>query len=261
MTPADSFGEKLAAYKELQNMPWGRLRYTLASANLKRHITGTALTILDAGGGNGVEAIPFALQGHSVALLDCSAEMLTEARRKAEASNIVEFVNFYQGNIASIPTLFPEPQFDVILCHNVVEYLGDLDTSLKAICHPLKCKGFISVIVTNRYSEPYRQVLQELNLQAAYASLDTTFILSKIFAASRKAYTPDELRGSLEEIGCSVVGQYGIRCVNDYIANNEIKNDPVFFAELEKLEYALSDRYPYYLLARFIHIIAQRVAS
>jgi S-adenosylmethionine-dependent methyltransferase len=259
--PADSFEERLTTYTEHQNKPWGRLRYTLASANLKRHISGAALTILDAGGGNGVEAIPLALQGHSVALLDCSAEMLAEARHMAKASNIVGSLSYHQDSIASIPTLFPDPQFDVILCHNVVEYLGDLDTALEAICHPLKSRGFISVIVANRYSEPYRLALQESNPQAACSSLDSTFIASKIFGAARQAYAPDELCRSLEEAGCSVVGQYGIRCVNDYIADNEIKNDPSFLAELEKLEYALSDRHPYWLLARFIHIIAQRVAS
>lgn len=261
MTPTDPFQKRLTTYKAHQTKPWGRLRYALASTNLKRHISGAALSILDAGGGNGVEAIPLALQGHSVALLDSSADMLAEARRIAEASNIVGSLSFHQDSVASIPTLFPEPQFDVILCHNVVEYLGDLETSLEAICHPLKSSGLISVIVANRYSEPYRLVLQEGNPQAACASLDTTYIASQIFGSARKAYTPDELCRSLEETGCSVVGQYGIRCVNDYIADNEIKNDPVFFAELEKLERALSDRYPYCSLARFIHIIAQRGAS
>jgi S-adenosylmethionine-dependent methyltransferase len=261
MTSDDSFGEKLAAYQELQNMPWGKLRYMLAAANLKRHIAGTALSILDAGCGNGFEAIPFALQGHSIALLDWSAEMLAEAHRRAENSNIVESITFHRGDIASIPTMFPGPQFDVVLCHNVVEYLDDLNTSLEAIGYPLKHNGFVSLIAVNRYSEPYFQALQELDLQAAYASLDSAFLRSKTFAAPRRGYTTDELRRSIEGIGCSVVGQYGIRCVNDYISNNELKNDPVFFAELGRLEYLLSDRYPYYLLARFIHIIAQRVVS
>jgi hypothetical protein len=60
-------------------------------------------------------------------------------------------------------------------------------------------------------------------------------------------------------MGCSIVAQYGIRCVNDYIPNNDIKNDPVFFAEIEKLEYAMSDKFPYYLVARSFHIVAQKV--
>lgn len=76
MTGSDAFEKKLAFFKEHQNTPWSKLRHNIASANLKRHINSKALTILDAGGGNGLEAIALAQQGHKVVLLDYSAEML-----------------------------------------------------------------------------------------------------------------------------------------------------------------------------------------
>ncbi len=50
----------------------------------------------------------------------------------------------------------------------------------------------------------------------------------------------------------------GLRCVCDYIPDNDIKNDPAFFAQLERLEYALRDKYPYNLLARYCQVIAQK---
>jgi S-adenosylmethionine-dependent methyltransferase len=55
-----------------------------------------------------------------------------------------------------------------------------------------------------------------------------------------------------------VLGHYGIRCISDYLADNTRKFDPVFFADLERLEYAMSDKNPYRLIARFVHFIAQR---
>ena len=48
-----------------------------------------------------------------------------------------------------------------------------------------------------------------------------------------KAYAAEDLRAPLQKTGCSIVGKYGIRCVNDYIPDNEIKTDPQFFAEME----------------------------
>lgn len=54
------------------------------------------------------------------------------------------------------------------------------------------------------------------------------------------------------------MGEYGVRYVCDYIPNNDIKRDPSFFSELERLELAMSDRYPYYLLARLFQIIARK---
>ena len=76
-----------------------------------------------------------------------------------------------------------------------------------------------------------------------------------------RAYAADDMRQPLEDAGCSPVGQYGVRCVCDYIPDNDIKGDPTFFAQLERLEYAMSDRYPYYLLARFFQIIARKALA
>ncbi len=259
MTGSDAFEKKLAFFKEHQNTPWSKLRHNIASANLKRHINSKALTILDAGGGNGLEAIALAQQGHKVVLLDYSAEMLGEARTNVQNNRVIEAIEFYEGDVCSIPRLFPKAKFDVVLCHNVLQYVDNLDTALQALSHAVKARGFISIICVNRYSESYRLVLQELNLPAAYAALDTDVIVSMVFGVPMKAYAAEDLRAPLRKIGCSIVGQYGIRCVNDYIPDNEIKTDPQFFAEMEKLEYAMSDKFPYYLVARSFHIIAQKV--
>jgi S-adenosylmethionine-dependent methyltransferase len=253
------FEKKIAFFKEHQNTPWSRLRYNITSANLKHHINSKALTILDAGSGNGLEAIVLAQQGHRVVLLDYSAEMLAEARTNTQNSRLVEGIEFYEGDVCSIPQLFPKTTFDVVLCHNVLQYVDNLDTALQALSHAVKPQGFISIICVNRYSESYRLALQELNLPAAYAALDTNVIVSKVFDVPMKAYAAEDLRAPLQKMGCSIVAQYGIRCVNDYIPNNDIKNDPVFFAEIEKLEYAMSDKFPYYLVARSFHIVAQKV--
>ena len=255
------FGDKLSAFKELQDAPWGRLRYTVGLANLQRHLSGQPLCILDAGGGNGVEAIPLAAQGHSVTLLDLTGEMLAEARRNAEASGVAERMAFYQADLAAIPDIFPVAQFDLVLCHNVLQYAGDLGAATAAVCHPLRPGGLISVICVNRYSEPYRQALMQLDLDAAYASLDAKTVFAYTFGVPVQAYVAEDLYGPLEQAGCSVIGQYGVRCVNDYIFDNNLKSGPAFFACLERLELALTDRYPYYLLARFFQLIARKKAD
>jgi len=79
MTTADTFDTHISAWKNWQQAPWGRLRYTIASANLCDHISNTPLRVLDVGGGNGLDSIPFAQRGHMVTIADYSAEMLVEA--------------------------------------------------------------------------------------------------------------------------------------------------------------------------------------
>jgi S-adenosylmethionine-dependent methyltransferase len=259
MTTSDSFDKKLDAFKEHQDTPWSRLRYNITAANLKRHTGTQPLNILDAGGGNGFETIAFARQGHKVALVDYSSEMLSEARKNAEDNQVAENIQFYQGDLTSITQLFPPREFDLALCHHVLQYVDDLDAALQAIIRAVKPRGLISIICINRYSESYRLALQELDLPAAYSALNARVIISKVFDAPMKAYAAEDMRIPLKKAGCAILGQYGIRCVNDYIPNNEIKNDPAFFADMEKLELAMSNKFPYYLMARSFHIVAQKI--
>ena len=255
---AQLFDEKLPAFKEQQNAPWGRLRYGLAAANLRRHLPDRPLRILDAGGGNGLDAIPLAAQGHSVTVLDYSPEMLAEARRNAAESGVLERMTFRQADLAAIPALFPEAGFDLALCHNVVQYVDDVEAAFKTLRHALRPGGLISVICVNRYSEVYRRAFQQLKLDAAQASLGAHTIMTTIFGVPVQVYAAEELRQFLQAAGFSVLGEYGLRCVCDYIPDNDIKNDPAFFAQLERLEYALRDKYPYNLLARYCQVIAQK---
>lgn len=250
------FDAKVEDYKAYQHTPWGRLRARISFANIQRHLNGRALHILDVGGGNGLDAIAFAKQGHTVALLDCSAEMLAEARCSVEAHGLTDHMTYYHADLSTIPSVFPDSIFDMILCHNVLPYVDDMTAMLRTICHPLRSNGMLSLMCINRYSEAYRQAIQQHDLFAAYDSLNTTTVRSATMEIPLQAYAADEVIQTLPAIGCSLVGQYGILCICGYLPNNELKTDPRLFAQLEQLEYAMSDTYPYYLLARSFQIIA-----
>lgn len=259
MPATQPFDANASAFNNYLSSPWGRLLHNVTRANVDRHLERRPLRILDAGGGNGVDAIPFAAQGHEVTVLDSSAELLNEARYHAQEEGVAGWMEFYEAELTTIPAIFPDAKFDVILCHNVLQYVEDLGAALGAICNPLLPGELLSVICINRYSEPYREALQQLQPGKAYAKLNDSTIFSQIFKLDVKAYTADDLRQALQEVGCAQLAQYGIRCVSDYIPNNDLMNDAAFFAELEQLEYAMSARYPYYLLARFFQIIAEKV--
>jgi S-adenosylmethionine-dependent methyltransferase len=89
MTASDKFDHHLNEWLESLELPWNKLRYRLFQANLQRHLPeNQPLKILDAGGGNGQEAIPLAQAGHDVTLVDSSRELLTVARRIADQQGI-----------------------------------------------------------------------------------------------------------------------------------------------------------------------------
>ena len=260
MPLSNVFDSHMSAWKEWQNAPWGRLRYKIGQMNLFRHLPEETLSILDIGSGNGFDAIPLAALGHQLTLVDFSSEMLAAAKASAEELGVAEEMSFHQADLAALPTLFPEPAFDVILCHNLLQYVDDLSGALQTICQTLRPGGLLSIICVNRYSDVYRAALQQGDLGAAASHIETPDTSPGVFGVQVHHYAAEEMIQPLQKAGCMMVSRYGVRCICDYLANNDLKTDPTSFAQLEQLEYALSDQYPYYLLARFFQIIASKVA-
>src|ERR1700704_6555062 len=108
--------------------PAGRLRSDLAFANLQDFLPQQAekpLCALDIGGGTGATAVRLARLGIHVTLLDSSAAMLDIAQRAAREAGVTEKVALKQGDADQLASLFDAASFDVILCHNLLEYLDD----------------------------------------------------------------------------------------------------------------------------------------
>jgi S-adenosylmethionine-dependent methyltransferase len=257
MINSHSFDKGLEDWQAYQAAPWGRLRYRQGLMNLARHLGERPLQILDLGGGNGFDAVPLAKKGHSVTVLDFSAEMLVNGRKLAAAEKVA--VTFQQGDVTKLADCFAEPLFDVVLCHNLLQYVGERITAvLQAIHQILKPNALLSLIITNPYAEVFAQALREYNLQAALATLDSRTHYVASFDTTITRYTDTELRAMLAAADFTLLHQYGIRAICDFIANNDLKFDPDFYQNLETLELALSDEEPYKFLARFYHFIAQK---
>jgi S-adenosylmethionine-dependent methyltransferase len=213
---------------------------------------------LDAGGGNGLDAIPLAQDGHHVDLIDSSPAMLAHATANAAAANVADRIVIHQGEIVPLIAHWPPATFDLVLCHNVVQYVADVAALLDALAVLLKPGGLLSLISINRYSLPYQAAFLDGDLTLAYAKLDQDHDTARIFQTPMRVYTPEELSALLVQHHYHVSAYYGIRCLCDYWGDINRKSDPAIFAELQRLEFALTDRHPYNLLARYLHIIATK---
>ena len=256
MTSSDVFDQQMLGWQAWQTAPWGRLRYVVASAILQRFLTGSALQILDLGGGNGVEALPLAAQGHHVTIVDYSSAMLEAAERAARARGLETHLTLYQAEVAALPDLFTEARFDLVLCHNLLQYVESPTATIELLGPLLRPHGLLSIICPNPASEAYRLAMQH-DLHAAHDQLHATSAHANLFGVEVQRFTAEQLIQWLARAGLELLGQYGIRCICDYLQDNERKADPAFFAQLEQLEIAMSDTYPYYLLARFMQLIAR----
>ncbi len=252
------FDTSVAHWQQEMRLPWSQLKYRLVHANLAKHFGPGPGRVLDAGGGSGLDSIPLAAQGHHVDLVDYSSEMLAQAARAAAQGNATQRVALHHADVSQLATLFAPATFDLALCHNVLHYVEDVSALLGQLAACVKPGGLISVVSINRYSTPYQTAFLRNDLTTAFDQLDARQTKAKIFDATMTTYSAEEVTALLQAAGCRVEQDYGIRCLCDYWGDNEHKSDPAIFAQIERLEFALTDRHPYKLLARYFQIVARR---
>lgn len=244
------FAAHLPDFLAYQQTPWGRLRYRVVAANLARHLTGPA-TVLDAGGGNGMDAITLAQLGHRVTVLDNSAALLEQAGALAKQRGV--HVRTHHADVTEPPA----GEFDLVLCHNVLHYTDDRHAVVRALVGALAPGGLISVLCPNAHSDPLRTAVRDLDPVRALAELDAESSYVETIGRALPACTAAGESERLAAAGITVLGHYGVRCAFDYVPD-ETKQDPDFLAALEKLELAMAGRMPYPLTARFFQLIGRR---
>ncbi len=129
--------EKYAAYLKT---PAGRLRSELAWENLRRFLPldASKRRALDVGGGTGFASVELARMGYGVVLLDASEQMLRIARQQAEACGVTPRISFCHADTGQLRELFAAESFDVVVCHNLLEYSEDPSTTVLDIARVLR---------------------------------------------------------------------------------------------------------------------------
>lgn len=259
-TTAGTFDRALREWREWQNSPWGRLRYTLAAHNLHRHLTdaGTGpLRILDLAGADGPEAVPLAAAGHRVTVADYSPGMLGAARARAREAGAEERLTTVEADVFALPQDIRDARWDVVLCHNLLQYQPQVRPALRVATGLLRPGGLLSVMALNRHSAPLALAVRDLDPAAALRALDERRGTAVTFDADITLHTAEEVHGALTALGHEVTGHYGIRTVADHITDDARKRDPDFYASLEALELALTDRAPYVHTARLFQLLSR----
>ncbi|MEV5569984.1 methyltransferase domain-containing protein [Spirillospora sp. NPDC052269] len=257
---AAAFDERADAWDRWREAPWNRLRYRLVAHTLARaaDVTGgLPLRVLDVGGGDGGDALPLAGLGHHVTVLDHSPALLDRAERAAADAGLGDRVRTVRGDLDDVTSL--GPAFDLVLCHNVLHYRAKLAGSVSVVAGAARPNGVVSLLSPNPAMDVLSRAVRLTDPDAALAVLDAPVLRSETFGREMRQVEPDDAARFLGAAGCVVTHRFGIRCVTDLIADDELKHDPVFAERLERLELALCDREPYLRTARFWHLVARRV--
>jgi S-adenosylmethionine-dependent methyltransferase len=256
-----TFDSATDAWRQWQESPWGRLRYAVAEANLARHLgalsaAGGPLRILDLAGGDGADAVRLALRGHHVTVADHAPAMLDLARGRADAAGVADRIACVRADVGELPAEVADGGFDAVLCHNLIQYADDPAAVLRTTVRAARPGGLVSVMAVNRHSAAVAAVVRACDPAAALAALDASEEHSATFGTRLTLYAAEDVVPILTALGCTDVRHYGIRVFNDLIADDERKHDPDFYAELERLELAATERQPYVNIARLFQLVA-----
>ena len=106
-----------------------------------------ALDVVDVGAGTGGYAVRVAALGHHVTVVDPSPDALTAANWRATELGVT--LTAIQGEAADLPAIVGEDAADLVVCHNVLEYVEDPAAAMASIARVLRPGGTVSVLAAN----------------------------------------------------------------------------------------------------------------
>lgn len=250
-----SGAEKYAAYLET---PEGRLRLDLAFANLQEFLPPSTrpLRALDLGCGTGAIGVRLARLGFHVTLLDSSLPMLDYAKRAAEEAGVAGRVALKQGDASQCGDLVHGESFDVIVCHNILEFVDDPGGVLRNAARALRdSSSIISVLVRNQTGEVLKAALLGGDLAAAKHTLTAEWGDEALYGNRVRLFAPKSLQSMLLESSLAIVAERGVRVVSDYLPPKISRVEE--YERILELEQDLGKRSEFAAVARYTHCLAR----
>lgn len=252
-----SDAQKYAAYL---GTPEGRLRLDLPLANLQEFLPPPQAKhcprVLDVGGGTGAIAVRLARLGLHVTLLDSSQAMLDLAKRAAQDADITEKIALEHGDADKLADLFEARSFDVILCHNILEYVDNPAAVLQECAHLMRdSSAILSVLVRNQAGEVLKAAIQAGDLAAAEKNLNSEWAEESLYGGALRLFTQDALRVMVKSASLQAIAVRGVRVVSDYLPSKlprDAEYDRIF-----ELESKLGRRPEFAAVARYTHCLAR----
>jgi len=255
---SERFQDGASQYAAYLETPEGRLRSDLAFANLLDLLprqTEPSWCALDLGCGTGATAVRLARLGIHVTLLDSSPTMLDIAKRAAHEAGVTNKVTLQHGDATQLENLFQTRPFDVILCHNILEYCEDPVAVLRGAANALRDpSAILSVLVRNRAGEVFRAAIQAGDLTAAEKALTTEWGQESLYGGRVRLFTSDSLRAMLAEASLEIIAERGVRVLADYLPPRISRSAD--YERILELERKLGSRPEYASVARYTQCFA-----
>lgn len=225
-------------YKQMLEQPWGKIQYEITFAQLV-HLKNKK--ILDFGSGLGLVS-QFLSENNEVVAIEPEKEMLF-----AYPNHTYEKI---LGSLEQVKK-FEAESFDIVLCHNVLEYIeeNNRENYLSELKRVLKQDGKLSIIKHNQVGKIMQAVVFSNDVDQALDLLKGNEFRSVSFNAGT-TYTIDKL---LEMSKMKLVKYQAIRTFYS-LQTNEVKTQDKWIEKMTEMELSVCDLYPYKDISFLQHV-------
>jgi S-adenosylmethionine-dependent methyltransferase len=255
----ERFQTGVAKYVAYLETPEGQLRLDLTFANLQDFLPQSKKSLrgLDLGCGTGAIAVRLARLGFHMTLLDASPAMLDFAIGAAQEAGVTERIAVKHGDAAQFASLFHDEPFDVILCHNILEYVDYPCAVLRSAARALRdSSSIMSVLVRNQAGEVLKSAIKDGDLAAAEQNLTAEWGHESLYGGRVRLFTEKSLRAMLLESSLAITAERGVRVLSDYLPQKVSRKED--YQRILQLERKLGSRPEFATVARYTHCLARR---
>ena len=207
--------------------------------------------VLDCGGGSGSRAVPLAVRGARVTVIDSSIDALAILARRASEAGVGDQVRGVQADVENLADSAGPDSADLVLVHGVLGSTRDPAYVVAAAAAAVRRGGYLSVVVPNPVAAVLARALAG-DLDSALEELTA----SQDSAAGRLDLTG--LRSLAEAAGFEVTLTQGLGAFSSSVPGSVLDGQPGARAVLNELDHRASGLSPYREIAGQLHLLARR---
>ncbi len=237
----------LKTYLENMKKPWSVLYYKLVWEQLSQV---TNSKILDFGSGLGITA-NYLAKNNDVVAIEPDANMIDMRICDNNYKQII-------GNIEQLREQ-EDNSFDVVICHNVFEYVKERKEIFREFYRVLKPNGIISIVKHNHVGRIMQKIVFENNADEAISLLDGEAAKVMNFGQVHY-YNINDVREWIGDLDVNIEKILGVRTFFALQQNNEIKYEPMWQEKMFEVEMKVCDIDEYINISFYNHILLRKLS-
>ncbi|TQF69802.1 methyltransferase domain-containing protein [Pseudoalteromonas luteoviolacea] len=233
----------------------GKIREAVLQRDLEQALvtldSDQPLRILDVGGGQGQIALFLAQKGHHVTLVDISEPMLELAKERAKKQGLLNDMTFVHAPLQEIPKQSLK-QFDLVLCHAVLEWVVEQQAALQILQSLLAPHGILSLMYFNKSAQRLANMV--------YGNFDYVAnglkVKQKVGLSPNQPLESEQVDKWLDQLNLVTLSKTGVRCFHDYL--RDLEKAELQFDDLLEMELRYNRKEPYASIGRYTHLLLQQ---